>query len=83
MGLTIHLSDAYDDFSSSYASFSLLSSLVTMILTNQMTTVQGPGSLLVRAFYHVLNYLLIELFDFCLVKSFLIESQYFPAQTLN
>ena len=52
MGLTSHLSDAYDAFSSSCASFSLLSSLMTMILTNQMTKVQGPGSLLVRAFLY-------------------------------
>ena len=41
---------------------------MTMTPTNQMTTVQGPGSLLVRAFRFVLNYLLIELFDLRLVK---------------
>ena len=69
--------------------FFLLSSLMTMIPKNQMTTVQGPGSLLVRAFHHVLNYPLIESFYFRLVELFLIESQYscyfgltFPAQIL-
>ena len=60
MGWTSHLSDAYDTFSSSCASFYLLSSLMTMTLTNQMTAVQGPGSLLVSAFRYVLNHPLIE-----------------------
>ena len=55
MGRTSHLSDAYDAFSSLCASFSLLSSLMTMTLTNHMTTVQGTGSLLVCAFCYVLN----------------------------
>ena len=41
MGLTSHLSDAYDAFSSSCASFSMLSSLITMTPTNQMMMVQG------------------------------------------
>ena len=50
MGLTSHLSDDHDAFSSSCASFSLLSSPMTMTPTNQMPTVQGPGSLLVRDF---------------------------------
>ena len=50
MVMKSHLSDAYDAFSSSCASFYLLLSLMTMNPTNQMTTVQGPGSLLVRAF---------------------------------
>ena len=50
MGRTSHLSDAYNSFSSSCASFSLLLSLMTMTPTNQMTTVQGPGPLLVRDF---------------------------------
>ena len=45
-----------------------------MIPTNQMTMVQGPGSLLVRVFRFTLNYPLIETFDFLLVESFLIES---------
>ena len=77
MGLTSRLSDAYDAFSSLCASFSLLSSPMTMTLTNQMTTVQGPGSLLVCVFCCILNYPLIKSFDFCLVKSYLVESQYF------
>ena len=50
MGLTSHLSDAYDIVSSSCAYFSLLLSLMTRNPKNQMTAVQGPGSLLVRAF---------------------------------
>ena len=52
--------------------------------TNQMTTDQGPGSILVCAFRYVLNHLLIESFD-RLVEAFLIESQYsryFTAQIL-
>ena len=75
MGLTSHLSDAYNAFSSSCASFSLLSIVMKMIPTNHMMMDQGPGSLLVRVFRYVLNYLLIESFD-CLVESFLIELQY-------
>ena len=89
MGLTIHLSDAYDDFSSSCTSFPLLLSPMTMTPANQMTTVQGPGYFLVRTFLHVLNYPFIESFDCCLVESYLVESQYFqyfcstfPAQKL-
>ena len=84
MGWTIHLSDAYDAFSSSCFYFSLVLSLMTMNPKNQMRTDQGQGSLLVRASCYVLNYLLIKSFD-RLVKSFLIESQYswyFPAQIL-
>ena len=59
MGLTSHLSDAYDAFSSSFFSFSLLLSPMKMFLTNQTMKVLGPGSLLVRVFLHVLNYPLI------------------------
>ena len=77
MGRTIHLSDAYDAFSSSCASFSLLLSPITGTPTNQMTMVQGPGSLPVRSFRYVLNYLLIESFYCCLVESYVVESQYF------
>ena len=77
MGLTSHLSNAYDAFSSLCASFSLLLSPMTMTPTNQTTTVQGPGYFLVRTFLYVLKYTLIESFDFCLVESYLIESQYF------
>ena len=89
MDLMRHLSDAYEDFSSSCPYFSLLLSLMMMTPTNQMTTVQGPGSLPVCAFRYVLNYPLIESFDLCLVESYLVESQYFqyfcltfPAQNL-
>ena len=44
-GPTSHLSDAYDDFSSSGFSFSLLLSPITMSLTNLTMKVLGPGSL--------------------------------------
>ena len=77
MGLTSHLSDAYDAFSSSCASFSLLLSPMTTTPTNQMRTVQGPSYFPVCTFRYVLNYPLIELFDCCLVESYLVESQYF------
>ena len=60
MGLTSHISDAYDAFSSSLFSFSLLLNPMTMYPTNQIMKVQGPGSLPVRKFLHVLNYPLIE-----------------------
>ena len=73
MGRTSHLSDAYDAFSSLCASFSLLSITMTMNLTNQMITDQGLGSLQVCAFRYVWNYLLIKSFDFCLVKSYLVD----------
>ena len=89
MGLTSHLYDAHDDFYSSCASFSLLLSPMTKTSTNQMTTVQGQGYFLVRTFLYVLNYPLIESFDYCLVESYLVKSQYFqyfrsmfPAQKL-
>ena len=60
MGLTSHLSDAYNAFSSSCFSFSLLFSPMTMSPTNQMMKVQGPGSLPAHTFFHVLDYLLIK-----------------------
>ena len=89
MGRTSHLSDAHNAFSSSCASFYLLSSPMTMTPNNQMTAVQGTGSLPVRAFHYVLKHPLIESLDCCLVKSYLVESQYFqyfcstfPALTL-
>ena len=59
MGLTSHLSDAYDAFSSSCVSFSLLLSPMKMSLTNQMMKFKGPGSPLVLLFLHVLKYPLI------------------------
>ena len=71
MGVTIHLSDAYDTFSSSCFSFSLILSLMNMFLTILTMEVLGTGSLPVRVFLHVLNYLLIVLVD-----CHLIESQY-------
>ena len=44
MGLTSHLSYAYDDFSSYCVSFSLISSLTKMSLMTSLTTVVlGPG----------------------------------------
>ena len=89
MGRTSHLSDANDAFSSLCASFSLILSLTKTTPTNQTKKVQGPGSLLVHAFHYVLNYTLIESFDFRPVESFIVESQYsqyfgltFPAQIL-
>ena len=89
MGRTSHLADAYDAFYSSCASFSLLSSLMTLNPTNHMTTVQDLGSLLVRSFLYVLNVPLIKSFDSVLIDSFLIKSQYssyfglaFPVQLL-
>ena len=77
MGLTSHLSDAYDAFSSLCAVFSLLLSLTMMNPTDQMTTVQVPGSLLVGTIRYDLKYLLIKSFDCRLVKSYLVEFQYF------
>ena len=56
MGMTSHLSDAYDAFSSSCVSFSLLLSPMKMSLTNLKMKVLGPGSPTVCAFIHVLNY---------------------------
>ena len=58
--------------------------------TNQMMKVQGPGSLLVLTFIHVLNYPLIEYVDCCLVESqysLIVFVEYFqgsafPAQKL-
>ena len=69
MGLTSHLSDAYDAFSSSCVSFSSLLSLMKMSLKNLTMKVLGPGSPPVRAFLHVLNYLLIMLVDCHLIES--------------
>ena len=54
MGLTSHLSDAYDAFSSCFP-FSLLMSPMNMSLMNLAIKVLGPGSLPVCAFLYVLN----------------------------
>ena len=90
MGLTSHHSDAYDAFSSSCVSFFLLLSPMKMSLTNQTMKVLGLGSPLVRAFLHVLNYLLIVLVDCHLIEStypLVVSIEYFqgfkfPAQKL-
>ena len=90
MGLTSHLSDAYDAFSSSCVSFYLLLSPMNMSLTNLMMKVMGLGSPPVHAFLHVLNFLLIVLVDCHLVKSpypLVVSVEYFqgpkiPAQKL-
>ena len=59
MGLSSHISDAYEAFYSSCFSFSLLLSPMTMSITNQTMKVLGPGSLPVREFFYVLSYQLI------------------------
>ena len=53
LSLTIHLSDAYDAFSSSFFPFSSLLSPMTMSLTNQTMKVLGLGSPWVRAFLSI------------------------------
>ena len=52
MGLTSHLSDAYDAFFSSCLSFSLLLSPMKMSLTNLTMKVLGLGSPPVHALFH-------------------------------
>ena len=52
MGLTSHLSDAYDAVSSSCFSFSSLLSPMKMSLTNMTMKVLGPGSPPVHALFH-------------------------------
>ena len=64
MGLTSHLSSAYDTFSYSLFYFSLLLSPMTMYPMDHTMKVLGPGSLPFRAFLHVLNYSLIVLMDY-------------------
>ena len=51
MGLTSHLSDAYDAFSSSCFSFSFLLSPMKISLTNLTMEVLGPGSPPVHALF--------------------------------
>ena len=88
MGLTSHLSVAYDDFSSYCVSSSLILSLMKMSLMMIMTMmVLGPGSPPVRAFLHFLNYPLIVLVDCHVMESpnpFVVSVEYFqfPAQKL-
>ena len=69
MGLTSHLSDAYDAFSSSCIYFSLILIQMKMSLTNLTMKVLGPGSTPVCAFLHVLSYPLIVLVDCHLIES--------------
>ena len=80
MGLTSHLSDAYDTFSSYCVSSSLLLSLMKMSLTNLTMKVLGPGYPTACAFFHVLNYPLIVLVDCQLIESqnpFVVSIEYF------
>ena len=68
MGLTSHISGAYDAFSSYSISSSLLLSLMKMsLITSLKIVVMGPGSSPVFDFLHFLNYLLIVLVDFYLM----------------
>ena len=82
MGLTSHLSDAYDAFFSSCVSFSLLLIPMKMsLMTILAMKVLGPCSPLVHAFLHVLNYLLIVLVGCCLKLSpnpCVVSVEYFP-----
>ena len=52
MGLTSHLSDAYDTLSSFYFSFSLLLNLTKISLMNPKMKVLGPGSPPVHDLFH-------------------------------
>ena len=64
MGLTSHLSDAYDDFSYYYVSSSLVLSLTKMTLMTSLTMmVLGLCLPPVCAFLQFLNYLLTVLVD--------------------
>ena len=54
------LEDGLDESYFRCFSFSLLLIMMKMSPMNQMMKVQGPGSLPVRTFLHVLNYPLIE-----------------------
>ena len=64
MGLTSHLSDAYDTFSSYFVSYYLILSLMKMSLMKSLIMmVMGPGSPPVCAFLNFLNYPLIVLVD--------------------
>ena len=87
MGLTSHLSDAYDAFSSYCVSSSLLLSMMKMSLMTSLTMmVLGPVSPPVRAFIVVLNYLLVVLVD-CHVmgspKPFFVLVEYFQFLAQN
>ena len=67
MGLTSHISDAYDVFYSSCVSLSLLLCPTKIsLMTSMKMKVLGLGSPLVCAFLRVLKYPLIVLVDCCL-----------------
>ena len=86
MGLTSHLSDAYDAFSSYRVSSSLIMSLMKMpFMTSLTMMVLGPVSPKVRDFLHFLTYPLIVLVDCHVMESsnpFVVSVEYFqfPAQ---
>ena len=88
MGLTSHLSDAYDAFSYYFVSSSLILSLMKMsLMTSLMMMVLGLGSPPVHAFLRIMNYLLIVLVDCRVMESpnpFVVSVEYFqfPAQKL-
>ena len=88
MGMTSHLSDAYDAFSSYLVSSSLILILMKFSLMTSLTMmVMGPGSPPVRAFLHVLKYPLIVLVDCHVMESqnpFVVSLEYYqsPAQKL-
>ena len=71
MGMTSHLSDGYDAFSSSCFSFSSLLSPMKMSPKNKTMKVLGLVSLPVCVSLNVLKYSLIVLVD-----CYLVESQY-------
>ena len=96
MGLTIHLSDAYDAFSSYHFSFYFIPILTKMSLMTSLTMmVLGPGLplnlvYLLCALFYFLKYRLIIFVDFQVMESqnpFVVlveyfQSVYFPAQTI-
>ena len=88
MGLTSHLSDAYDAFSSYLVSSYLILGLMKMyLMTSMAMMVMGPGSPPVCAFPHFLNYWLIVFVDCNVMESpnpFVVSVGYlhFPAQKL-
>ena len=89
MGLTSHLSDAYNAFSSCYVSSSLLLSLMKISMMTSLTMmVPGPGSPPIHAFLHFLSYPLIVLVDCHVIESpnpFVVSVDYFqfPAQKFS
>ena len=88
MGLTSHLYDACDAFSSYRVYSSLILILMNIYLMTSLTMmVLVPGSPPVRVFLHFLNYMLIVLVDFHVMESpkpitVSVEYFQFPAQKL-